>query len=138
MESPEVVYPTFVRFKSFYNTDCCGRGPANSLRSENFLLGTYWEIGFGNISFAGMPVLNDQSHRKQIESGTQIMDCVSHQACPIVGNGISDMDAIDLISRLRLLLHDEGIGVTLKKGSDLGFKPLNMLLGPINLYPNSA
>lgn len=135
MESPEIVYPSFIRFKLFDDTDCKGRCATNFLRAEKFLVGTYWEIGVIYSTTAGVSVGNDQGNCEQVEGRSQIVDGISHETGPIAGDWILDVDAIDLISRIRLLLHDEGIGLILEEGGDLGFKPLNVLLGPVDLYP---
>ena len=137
MDAPEIVYPSFVRFKTFNDADCAGGGATNFLRAEGFLVGTYWEVGLIDCALAGSVVVDHESNSELVKRRPQIMDRIPNDACPTGRDRMSDADAIDLISRLRVLLHDEGVGLTLKEGGDFGFKCTKVLFGPVDLYPHA-
>lgn len=137
MDAPEVVYPSLVRLKAFNDFDCGGRSASDFIRTEGFLAGTYWEIGFINGGFTGASIRDNESNSQEVQRGPKVMNNVANHPTPAIGNGRLYSDAVDLVSRFRVLLHDEGVGLTLKKGGDLGFKILKVLIGPVDLYPDT-
>jgi hypothetical protein len=133
VESPEVGYPSFVRLKSFDESDCGGVCPTNFLRSEGFLAGTYWEIGIVDCSSACVAVKYDQSDRQMVKSASKVMNYIPYGAAPLGRHRRVDADTVEFVSGIRVCFDENGVGPFRKKGGNFPFQPIALLLGLIDL-----
>jgi hypothetical protein len=70
---------------------------------------------------------------QQIQTGSQVMHHVPKDGAPMGGDGFSDQEPMNFVSRFSLYLWNDRIGISGVIFPDLGIQISKMLLGAVNL-----
>lgn len=135
MEPPQSVVPSFVRLESKQHLSC---------RRSNTLSYSH-ESGFKLVSIIGddervtrsdrLSVRLDKLTPHEVQSRTKIVDRISRDRGKAGGRRSAEAHVVLQVSRLRIYLADEFIGVALMEPLDPGFQLTDVLIGPLDLQP---
>jgi len=73
-----------------------------------------------------------------VERGTQVVDRVPDDEAEPEGGILRNPSGRDLLSRLRVTVKDDSVGVEVKEGLDFKLEVLDVLVGPFNLTSRSV
>ncbi|TIR27199.1 MAG: hypothetical protein E5X07_28415 [Mesorhizobium sp.] len=136
VQTPEGVCPSFVWLKALDHDLGIGRDPFQVFGRhaiEDLFGGTYWEVGVLELSAARDPICYGKRSGQRIEGGPEVVDYIPDNRPPAIGDLFDEVKLRMLVSRLRLSVGDDFIGLSPVVGDDLGFEVTKMLLGPVNL-----
>jgi hypothetical protein len=68
-----------------------------------------------------------------IKGGMEIVDSVAYYECPFAPYGLTEIEAQNCISRLRISVHRDGVWVGLYEGGKLSFQVADVMIGPFDL-----
>lgn len=132
-ESPQTVIPSRVRFEP--SDSAASRSPDSALylSKTGFRLGPTledWEcIGLARR----LPIHLDQTSIEQIERRPEVVDGVPSYQREARRESHANPEAVEQVSRIRLYLADDFVGVAVVKPLDLGYEIADVLIGPLNL-----
>lgn len=138
VDLPECVCPSLVRFQPLGDPDGVRRGASEVSQTQiikRLLGGTYWEISVSQHVIAGSAVLDSERSGEVVERCAEIVDNVAHDTAPFDRNRDRVMEAEDYVSRIRLSIGDDFVGVAPMVEADCLFKVSEVMFGPVDLYP---
>ena len=134
-----IALPSLVRFQRLDTPDHFGIG------ARYFSCDLGFDIGDSGgpmpdrktrIVVRGAPAGDTQLVGKIIQTGTEIVDCVSQNQGDLRREFLTDAKPDDAISRLGLIMSDLHIGTTIAEGSEFRLEILDVLCGPTNFPPD--
>jgi hypothetical protein len=138
VQTVEGLVPSSVRIEvahDFYR--CCAR-PLDSFdgtRSKVGLARTYWE----RCTVTGHPtVLANKSVSEEVERGAQIMDAVTNDCAPFVGDRDERAITVDFVTGTRFFVGDDSVRLERLESPNGDVKVRKVFFGPVNLYANAA
>jgi hypothetical protein len=84
------------------------------------------------LSYVACAKRNDLAS-DEIERGTQVMDTVANRATETDGDDFSDLDVVNEVSRLRVVVGDDFVGVPAVEGGYLTLNVFDVAFGPFDL-----
>jgi hypothetical protein len=119
----------------FYRACAGALNPENAAGSKIGSVRTYWERSV----LCGLPaVLLDESDCKMVKSGSEIVNAVADDGSPVTGDGFAFAKAVDFVTKMRIRLHGDEMGLSSFESSDCVVQVTKMFFGPINLYSDAA
>lgn len=83
------------------------------------------------------PVNKHQLSNQQVQGRAQVVDDFSGYDSPSQRGVLGDADFKNLLSRLRVRLRDNAVGVEVHEGPDFGIEVTDMFFGPFDLRPRT-
>jgi hypothetical protein len=97
---------------------------------------TYWErcVVRGNLAVA-----QDKCDSKKVEGRAQIVDAISDDCAPVVGNSRVGSEIVIFVTRIvRVFIDLDSVWPSCLKSTDGRIKVRKVFFGPINLYANAT
>lgn len=137
VEFPEAIVPALVRLG---RVDETYRGRAHSLylsRRAGFVFGETLANGEVSPVATGLPVCLNQLPRQVVEAASQLVSGFADDQGDVLGQRVSDLDAKDALSGLRVLLTQKSVWVGFAEGQNPGFEITDVVFGPFDFCPDS-
>jgi hypothetical protein len=137
MECPKSIVPSLVRL-----------GSLNEIyrsRTHSLYLGRRFGFVFGRsitdreASLLGRcaSICFDQLPSQVVERCPQIVNCITNDESEIVGSISTNLDPKDFVSRVRIVLDERSIRVTVPKDLHSPFEIVDVLFGPFDFRPDA-
>jgi hypothetical protein len=87
------------------------------------------------VSLDGPAVGEDNLAQQDVESASQVVNCVPDDEAKTVRDRLADADAADVLSAIRIEFTSDEVRIALAKSFDFEPQILDMLIGPFNFSP---
>ncbi|ESY59915.1 hypothetical protein X742_35090 [Mesorhizobium sp. LNHC232B00] len=140
VKTPEGFCPSLIWLKAL--DDPLGqRGRATQAFVEALLKqrfgGTYWELGVFNDVSTGSAIGDNKRGGEVVERGAEIVNHVANDAAPLSGDGLIDLEPMEIAAGLRIYLDGDGVWLTFLECFDQPVKITKVMFGPIDLQPGA-
>ena len=138
IQDPQSVpFPSFVGFypadKFFDKATSEFEEAFCSIIRKSVLKGSYWEIGFFERTIGCVSSIDHKTGGEVIEGTPGIVDDVTNECAPVVGNGFQQFDAKNLDRWFRIFISNDAIRFALSKTGQFSVKISKVLIGPVDL-----
>jgi hypothetical protein len=137
VQTPEAIVPSLVRLERVEDVQRRFAGSLCISRSAGFVLGLRAPDRKGGLVCHRPAVGEDELADEKVEGRPEAVDGIARDRAPSRRRMFADLDAPDLVARVRLILREDAVGVGFEERRDVGMKLVDVLLGPLNLDPRA-